>query len=214
MKVLKPMITLAVLVICNGCACALTMKAAIGVGAWDAMAQTFSQLTAIQVGTMGFIFNSLCVLGELMILKKNFTVRHFLQLVVSFLFGFVVNFMFYTILVFDISSYVTRVILLIIAYILMAVFVGGIMVLNIATFALEGFCMELSKVTHFEFAKVRQSVDVICIVLTLVICLLASLPLTIREGTVIGMLIYSPVLNIAMKYEEKIFLKLGIIEGL
>lgn len=201
-----------VLIVCNGCACALTMKAAIGIGAWDAMAQTLSVLSTIKVGTMGIIFNCLCVLGELIILRKEFTFRHFLQVIVSFLFGFVVNFMFYHILVFDMSFYVLRVAVLILAYVAMAVFVGGIMVLNIATFALEGFCMELSKKIHFEFSKIRQAVDVICIVLSLLLSFVCHIPFIIREGTVIGMIVYSPVLKIAMTYETKLFKKLRIID--
>jgi len=208
----KQYLTMMILIICNGCACALTMKAAIGIGAWDAMAQTLSVLTSIKVGTMGIIFNCLCVLGELIILKREFTFRHFLQVVVSFLFGFVVNFMFYNVLTFEISSYAMRVVFLILAYVGMAIFVGGIMVLNIATFALEGFCMELSKKIRIEFSKIRQAVDVICIILSLSICFFSDIPFIIREGTVIGMLIYSPVLKLAMTYETKLFKKLCIIE--
>lgn len=212
MKDYKKYLALIILIICNGCACALTMKAAVGIGAWDAMAQTLSVLTSVKVGTMGIIFNCACVLGELILLKREFTIRHFLQVVVSFLFGFVVNFMFYTILNFNITSYITRVILLILAYIGMAVFVGGIMVLDVVTFALEGFCMELSKKTNFEFSKIRQTVDVVCIILSLVICFVCDIPFIIREGTIIGMMIYSPVLKRAMTYETKLFQKLHIIE--
>jgi uncharacterized membrane protein YczE len=112
------------LIICNGCACALTMKAAIGIGAWDAMAQTFSNITTIKVGTMGIIFNCSCVLGELIILKRKFTFKHFLQVIVSFLFGFVVNFIFYNVLTFEINSYILRLLAFVLAYVGMAIFVG------------------------------------------------------------------------------------------
>lgn len=207
----KKYIIFIILIICNGCACALTMKAAIGIGAWDAMAQTLFILTTIKVGTMGIIFNCLCVLGELIILRNKFTIRHFLQVIVSFLFGFVVNFMFYNILVFDMSSYMVKIIMLILAYVGMAVFVGGIMVLNIATFALEGFCKELAQKINFEFSKIRQAVDVICIILSLLICFVCDIPFIIREGTIIGMLIYAPVLQLAITYETKIFQKFHII---
>ena len=59
--------------------------------------------------------------------------------------------MFYNILVFDMSSYMVKIIMLILAYVGMAVFVGGIMVLNIERFALEGFCKELVQKINFEF---------------------------------------------------------------
>lgn len=94
----------------------------------------------------------------------------------------------------------------------MAIFVGGLMELNIITFALEGFCKELSKVTHFEFTHIRQSVDVICIVLVILVCVLTNQTWTVREGTIIAMLIYSLCLKIAMQYGHKIFLKMGLID--
>lgn len=208
----KQYIAMILLIICNGCACALTMKAAIGIGAWDAMAQTFSNITTIKVGTMGIIFNCSCVLGELIILKREFTFKHFLQVIVSFLFGFVVNFIFYNVLTFEINSYILRLLAFVLAYVGMAIFVGGIMVLNVVTFALEGFCKELSNITPFEFSKIRQTVDIVCIILTLILCFTLSLPLVIREGTVIGMIIYSPILKQAMIYETKLFKKLNIID--
>ncbi|MCD7840774.1 MAG: DUF6198 family protein [Erysipelotrichaceae bacterium] len=212
MKNYKQLVAMLILVACNGAACALSMKAAVGVGAWDAVAQLTSNITGIQAGTCGFVFNSLCVLGELIILRKNFKINNFLQLVVSFLFGYVVNFVLYTVLVFEINSYVIRIICLALAYVLMAIFVGGLMELNIVTFALEGFCKELSNVTNIEFTRIRQSVDVICIVLVLLVCILTNQIWTVREGTIIAMLIYSPCLKIAMQYEHKIFKQVGLID--
>lgn len=193
------------LIICNGCACALTLKAGIGVGAWDAMAQATSEITAVQVGTVGFIFNSLCVLGEWIILKKNFKFQHFLQMIISFLFGFVVNFMFYHVMVFPISHYFLRLSILIIGYVLMACFVGGLMSLGMVTFALEGFCRVLADQTHYSFARIRQAVDVLAIVVSLLLCSVFQVPLTIREGTVIGMLLYAPILNQAIQISSNIF---------
>lgn len=207
----KTYLMLIILISLNGCACALTLKAAIGVGAWDALAQTFSLVTSIKVGTMGFIFNCGCVLGELLLLKKEFNYRHILQILVSFLFGFVVNFMSYSVLNFELSSYPLRLIALIIEYIGMAIFVGGIMALNVVTFALEGFCLELSKKTKFEFSKIRQSVDIIGIIVSLLVCFFSDLPLVIREGTVLGMLIYAPILKIAMDKQIQLFKQLEII---
>ena len=50
---IKRLIMLVVFVIIGSIGSALTLKAAIGVGAWDALAQTGNEITGIQVGTIG-----------------------------------------------------------------------------------------------------------------------------------------------------------------
>ena len=54
-----------------GTACAFTLKANIGVGAWDSLAKSTSEITGLEVGTMGMIFNCSCVVGQIIILKKK-----------------------------------------------------------------------------------------------------------------------------------------------
>ena len=61
MKDLKKYIALVIFVSLNGAACALALKAAIGVGAWDAFTQTMSKIFNIKVGTMGIILNCSCI---------------------------------------------------------------------------------------------------------------------------------------------------------
>ncbi len=46
----------------------LTLKAAVGVGAWDAISQSMSLLTGIKVGTFAMFLNGSCVVGQLIIL--------------------------------------------------------------------------------------------------------------------------------------------------
>lgn len=68
---MKKYIMLFMIVMCTGFACALSLKAAVGVGAWDAFAQTLSSLIHIKVGTMGMILNSSCVIFQWLILTKR-----------------------------------------------------------------------------------------------------------------------------------------------
>ena len=72
-------------VIIVGCSSALTLKAAIGVGAWDALAQTGSDVTGIEVGTVGMCFNFLCIFIQIVVLRKSFKITQFLQIPVSIL---------------------------------------------------------------------------------------------------------------------------------
>lgn len=212
MKQLKRYIALVILVSLAGCGAALSLKAAIGVSAWDALTQTFSDFIHIKVGTMGMILNCSCIVGQIIILKKDFKPIQLLQAVVSIILGSVINFMLYEVYTFELSAYWQNVALLVLAYIMMSILVGAVMTLNIVTFALEGLCMALERITPFEFAKIRQAVDVISIILCFILTFTLKLPLAVREGTVIGMIMFAPLMGYFMKIEAKLFKKWGLID--
>ena len=209
---MKKYIALVMIVMCTGFACALSLKAAIGVGAWDAFAQSISSIINIKVGTMGMILNCSCIVGQVVILKKEFRPIQFLQVLVSVILGSVVNFMLYDILVFEINAYFVRLVLILLAYVLCAIFVGGIMVLDLVTFPLEGLCMALEKVVPFKFSQIRQAVDVICIVIGVAMSFVFNVSLAVREGTIIGMIIFAPLMGKFMEIEKPLFQKWGLID--
>lgn len=189
----------------------LTLKAAVGVGGYDAFIQSLSFLSGIKVGTIGIILNSSCVLGQLILLRKQFKLEHLLQLPFSLLLGIIINFFYYNVfgnLVIDI--YVVNLSLLIIGFIIASAGVGGVMALNVVTFALEGFCLALANKANWKFPVVRQWADIISIILSIILTILFSLPLIIREGTLIGMLIFAPLMGFFMNKTLPVFKRLGL----
>lgn len=209
---MKKYLVLIMIVMCTGFACALSLKAAIGVGAWDAFAQTLANMIHIKVGTMGMILNCSCIIGQWVILKRDFKPIQLLQVLVSVILGNVVNFMLYDILSFSISAYYIRIIFVLLAYLLSAIFVGAIMVLDVVTFPLEGLCMALEKVLPIKFSQIRQGVDIICIIVCFVLSMIFDLPLALREGTIVGMIIFAPLMDKFMEIEKPLFKKWGLID--
>ncbi|MFR2445392.1 MAG: hypothetical protein ACLS7Y_01575 [Thomasclavelia spiroformis] len=67
----KRVIVLVFGVVVVACSSALTLKAAIGVGAWDALAQTGSLVTGIEVGTIGMFCNFYVSLFKWQYLEEN-----------------------------------------------------------------------------------------------------------------------------------------------
>jgi uncharacterized membrane protein YczE len=211
MKEIKRYVAMLVLIMATGIGAAFSIKAAVGVGAWDAMTQTLGFLTGIKVGTVGMAINISCVAGQFLILRKDFRLKHFLQIPLSVFLGVVVNFVLYNILgdmTFD--SYAMRLAVLVSSYTLIAASVGAIMDLDVVTFALEGFCMAISGKTGMKFSHIRQLVDVICIALVLILVFTVKVPLTVREGTVIGMLMFGPLIGFFMKKSGSLFRKLNL----
>lgn len=213
MKTGKRLIALLFFVTMVAVGCALTLKAAIGVGAWDAIAQTGSELLVMPVGTVGIIFNFICIFVQIGILKKKFKPIQLLQFPVSAFFGIIINFVLYDVFgSFIIDGYVMQVGILILGYVVCAFFVGAVMVLDMVTFALEGACMAVTKITTKKFHVLRQLVDVICIIIVLIVAFSFNLPLALREGTIIGMLIFGPLMGIFMKLQKPILKKLNLLE--
>lgn len=212
MKQLKRVVLLIFLLVMVGLGASVSLKAAIGVGAWDAMAQSFSFLTGIKVGTMGMIFNSLCVLGQAIVLKRNFKWVHLLQLPLSVFLGTIVNFFLYEVLgQVTIESYVINLLLLTVALVFISLAVGAVMLLDMVTFALEGLCMAISQVTGIGFAKIRQRADILSILVILMLTFGFSLPLSLREGTILGMLIFAPLMGFFMDKLRPIFRRMDLL---
>lgn len=213
MKIVKRSIVLIFFVTMVSVGCALTLKASIGVGAWDALAQTGSEMFSIPVGTVGMIFNFMCIFIQIIVLRKDFKIIQLLQIPVSILLGSMINFILYDVFGdFVISNYIMQIILLIVGCITSAFAVAAVMVLDVVTFALEGACMAVSNVTHKKFHVLRQLVDVICIIVILIVAFSLDLPLAVREGTIIGMLLFGPLMGIFMKILKPIFKKIKLVE--
>lgn len=213
MKHLKRILLLSFLVIIVGIGASLTLKVAIGVGAWDALAQSLSFLSGVKVGTIGMILNTSCVLGQWILLRKNFKIRYLLQVPVVILIGVVINFIFYDVLgSITIDSYFMKLTLLLAALIILAFALACVMVLDVVTFPLEAFCMALAKKTKWKFPVVRQFADILSILMAALLTFSLALPLTLREGTIIGMLIFAPLMGYFMKKVQPIMKKYDLID--
>ena len=213
MKETKRVILLILFAVIVATGAAISLKAAIGVGAWDAVSQTISFMTGIKVGTCVIILNILCLLGQVLMLKKKFRLIQWLQVPLNLLIGFIVNLILYNMLGdLVIDSYIVRIGLLILSYCLCAFGVAAVMVLDLVTFSLEGVCAAISEKIGFEFSKLRQAVDVICVALVFLLAWIFKVELAVREGTIIGMLIFGPLLGIFMKIIEPVLKKYNLLK--
>lgn len=192
---------------------ALTLKAAIGVGAWDALGQSISNLSGIKVGTVTMLMNFACILIELLILRKAFGISQFMQIIISTAIGIGVNFFYYDVLRgFEINSYPFRVAVLMTAYGINAFAGGCLMMLDLGTFALEGVCKVIGDKIGKPFHICRQMVDILCVASCVLLMLLFHTPLTVREGSVIGLLIYGPLMGLSVNLLKSTFQKYDLTD--
>lgn len=216
----KEMMTIKRLVLCFmlasllALASALSVKVAIGVGAWDGVPVLLSHATHIKLGTWQLGMNLTCVGLQLLLLKREFGVRHFLQIPFSLLIGYLVNFFLYDVLFqLAFTSYLWRLLGFMLAVTLAAFVVASIMLLDVITFPLEGTCMALARRSRLSFPRIRQLVDIACILICLGASLFLGLPNVIREGTIIGTIVFSTAMGFFMKKLRPVYQKYGFIKG-
>lgn len=212
-NVINKFIIVTISMIITGVGASLGLKAAVGVGAWDALSQSVSTVLGMKVGTFSMILNISCVFIQLLLLKKEFKINHLVQVVVSVLIGFVVNFMVYDVLSkFTINSYFVSIVLFIISILICSTAVAVIMSINFISFPLESCCMVIAKKTNKNFGVIRQAVDVMAVVIALTVALIFKNNITVREGTIIGMIIFGPMLDLFMKSMNPGLKKLKLVD--
>lgn len=182
---------------------ALIFKANIGANPWEAMCQTFHYITYIKVGTIMACINSSTILLEILLLKKVHWYM-LIQVVASCLFGSVVNFIIYLFLkdvVFN--QYIIMLLLGIAGIIISATGNALMMKSDVAAFPFEGMCEILGKKINVSFARVRQMFDICFIIISIVLCTMNHFDYTVRELTILSMLIYSPIMAYVMKIKKQ-----------
>lgn len=203
-KEIKKYLILILVLILAAFFCSMNAKANIGVGAcWDSVGINVSEITGMKIGTFTIIVNTAFVILQMIILKKDFSPARFLQIPASIIFGMAVNFSYYNVLTFELSSYLQRFLLWIMSNIGGAAFIGAITVLNIVVMPVEAVCAVLSERTKWGFAKWRWGVDMMCVITSITLSLAFGLSFKVREGTLLGAMIFGPLMGQFMKFEKK-----------
>jgi len=190
-------------IVLTACFQALVTKAQVGVaGAWEVVSLNVYELCGLKVGTFGMIANTLVLLSQILILKKDFKPYKLLMLIVVVLFGVVTNIVLYRILVFDIQNYVIRLMMCIIGYFGMGVCLAAATLIGTVQMPIENTCYVIHEKYGWDMGRVRQTPDAVCIVVSIIMSLAFGLSFKVREGTVLGMLMVGPVMAWSMKWER------------
>jgi len=199
-------------IVITGIGASLGIKAAVGVGAWDALSQSVSTVIGMKIGTFSMLLNISCVVVQFLMLGKRFKPIALLQVFVAILLGYVVNFMYYTMYAnIVIDSYFINLGIYIVSVFIIVVGVANIMAMNFISFPLEGACIVISDRFNLNFGKVRQWVDIISIIIALAVAFIFQDTITVGVGTVIGMLLFGPLLDRIMHFVRPRLEKVGLV---
>lgn len=183
------------------------IKSNLGQTTLVSLARNIGKVVHIKDGTMMIVVNSTCLIVNILIMGRNFDKKQFLQVFLALLQGQIVNIFVYDLPIFkDLvpSNYIIQWLCMLIGILLLSYGVAMMMKANIVKLSLEDLCRVISIKYNYEFSKVRQSADIICIAVSLIIILIFSLDFsTLREGTWACMLLLGPSMKYTFKIAEK-----------
>lgn len=178
---------------------ALAIKSTVGLPAFDAFNQTVADTTGIRVGTIVMFVQMFFIFLQLLLLKKEANWKVFLQIPFVILLGQFINFFVYFIFgSMTLNNYILRLFVFILSQFWTSFFISMMLVLDLIVMPVESLSMVLSEKSSFTLGQIRQAIDILLIVLSLIITLIFSTTLNIREGTVISALIFGPLLGFFM----------------
>jgi uncharacterized membrane protein YczE len=181
----------------------LTIKAQIGVGSFNSMNVAIADASQIKIGTITTVLNLSFLLLYMRLTHFRLIPKYLIQGFSVMIFGVFINFFTYDVLGFlEVSSYLLRILLMVVGTTISGMSVGMIISYNAITFPIESVCKELSDMTSISFMRYRYGVDLLSIAVSLLVSFSFNLPLYVREGTLISFVLLSSTMSIVKSRRE------------
>lgn len=171
---------------------AFTKHGELGVSPISSVANVMScRVTALTLGNWLIIWNCILILGQIIILRKKFQPIQFLQIPLSFLFGWFTDIGMKIVSVIPLPHYTVRLLMVLIGVVILGFGVALSVIGNVIMNSGEAFVKAISDTTGHEFGNVKIGFDVSCVILTILLSLIffgGSIVGT-REGTILSALL-------------------------
>ncbi len=181
---------------------AFTKRGELGVSPISSVANVLSyKFEFFSLGSWLIIWNCVLIVGQVLILRRQFQPIQLLQVPLSFLFGWFTDFGMWITSFITADIYWVRLALVFIGVIILGFGISLSVIANVIMNSGEAFVKAISDKVHREFGNVKIAFDIICVVLSVVLSL-AFFDFTIvgaREGTVISALLTGVVVKIFCK---------------
>ena len=188
----------------------LTIKANVGVSSFNSLNVSIANLSTLQIGTVTTLLNISFLIGCVLLDKERSFPKYLLMLVAVMSFGEVINLVYYHLFSqFTTDSYLLNLILFLLGVVIAGFGTGQVLRLSLLKFPIESFCQLLAEKTSHSFSTYRYGVDVVCVSLSLILSFAFSLPVVVREGTIISLFLLSGVIN----WSKELFTRKTLVEG-
>ena len=172
-----------------GIGVALTKHGELGVSPISSVANVVSiKFTFLSFGNWLTISNCVLLIGQILLLRKNFKPIQLLQIPLSFLFGYFTDFGLYLAGFIPNDIYVIKLLLVICGIIVLGFGITLGVIANVILNSGEAFVKALSDVIHKEFSNVKITFDVSWVAFSIILSLFffGGELVGTREGTILS----------------------------
>ena len=172
-----------------GIGVALTKHGELGVSPISSVANVVSiKFTFLSFGNWLTISNCVLLIGQILLLRKNFKPIQLLQIPLSFLFGYFTDFGLYLAGFIPNDIYVVKLLLVISGIIVLGFGITLGVIANVILNSGEAFVKALSDVIHKEFSNVKIAFDVSWVAFSIILSLFffGGELVGTREGTILS----------------------------
>lgn len=183
---------------------AVTKHGELGVSPISSVANVLSyKFSSMSLGTWLIIWNCILIVGQVLILRKNFKLIQLLQIPVSFLFGYFTDFGSWIVSSIPADSYAIRLIMVILGVVTLGFGIALSVIANVIMNSGEAFVKAISDAGNKNFGNIKIAFDISCVVLAVILSLLffEFEIVGTREGTIISAVFT----GVAVKFFIKIF---------
>lgn len=183
----------------------LSIKSNLGSTPVSSIPYTLNVIWGIEIGVATVIFHTILVITELILLRRAFKPKHFLQVPVGILFGFFTTISVNLVnLLPDTSNIILIAIMVLVSTFLVALGLFFYVPTNIVPLSVEGITQAIAIVSNQPFTKVKVCFDVSVVVLSFVLCFIFT---GVIGGSVgIGTIFSAIFVGITLKYINKVVL--------
>lgn len=148
----------------------------------------YCRFNSISLGTWLVIWNCIMIVGQIVILRRDFKLIELLQIPLSFLFGWFTDLGMMFIEKLPVDTYFSRLVMIIIGTIVLSFGISLSVIANVIMNSGEALVRAISDKMHKEFGYVKIGFDIFCVLLAvaLSLCFFDLTVVGVREGTVIA----------------------------
>ncbi|MBQ4313595.1 MAG: YitT family protein [Clostridia bacterium] len=194
-----------------GIGVAFTKHGSLGVSPISSVANVVSlKFTFFSFGTWLIITNCILLLGQIILLRRNFNPIQLMQIPLSFLFGFFTDLGLLLVRYIPNDSYIMKLLLVVVGIVILGFDIALGVVANVILNSGEAFVKALADVTRRDFGNMKVIFDVSWVLFSIVLSLIlfGGKLYGVREGTIISALLVGVVVKLLRPYLQKTFDKL------
>ncbi len=152
---------------------AVTKKGELGVSPISSVANVLSiKFTILSLGNWLIVWNCVLIVGQILLLRKDFQWMQLLQIPLSFLFGYFTDFGMWILSGIQPQDYWFRAALVIAGTVILGFGVSLSVMANVIMNSGEAFVKAVADTLHKEFGNVKIGFDIFCVVLALILSVL------------------------------------------